>query len=425
MMKLTRLRVEGFKALDGFEAEIPKDILFLIGDNGAGKSSVLQALAFARAFAKISNGAFFEDRHWQARDLYPKTRRPEDADRPDAQLRGVRRRSSARPVRMSFRLEEGKTKVFWEFSWSSTTEITLNEQLWVSDSSGIRQIWSLEGSRLSRNADAGHFNIADLRINGSYTALFRESFFEDEKDMEAFLAFRAWCEGITSLELLSPVAMRRGARGTPKDIGPRGELLAGFLASLPAEKRSSIVQRLSAFYPLEGLDTTRKRAGWVDMQVAEAYKGIGTVRPQHMSDGFFRLLALCSIPEFGPAVSMVLLDEVEDGIEPHILPKIIKRIARETSAQLIMTSHSPLLINFFEPQQIAFLARDEEGRTQVATPNELEEFRRGSEYFGNGEIWVNSSARKLAAAVLKVSRRRSAASGAASGPRALSFLAAP
>jgi predicted ATPase len=41
----------------------------------------------------------------------------------------------------------------------------------------------------------------------------------------------------------------------------------------------------------------------------------------------------------------VLLDEVEDGIDPHILPRFIGMIARESKVQLIVTSHSPVLVN--------------------------------------------------------------------------------
>lgn len=59
-----------------------------------------------------------------------------------------------------------------------------------------------------------------------------------------------------------------------------------------------------------------------------------------------RILALCAIPEFSDGCKLLLLDEVEDGIEPHILPKIIQAVVEESRAQFIVTSHSPLLVNF-------------------------------------------------------------------------------
>ncbi|HLY54605.1 MAG TPA: hypothetical protein VKS60_03555, partial [Stellaceae bacterium] len=80
-----------------------------------------------------------------------------------------------------------------------------------------------------------------------------------------------WCRRITSLELLSPVAMRSKDRGTPGGIGTRGQRLSGFLAALDAKTRGRIVERLADFYPLQTLSTTRKRAGWVDLRIAEQY----------------------------------------------------------------------------------------------------------------------------------------------------------
>src|SRR5688500_11708508 len=68
-LKLRRMRVRGFKSLAYFDLRFPDDLLILIGVNGAGKSSVLQALAFIQYFAKGQPKAFFEDRGWKPADL--------------------------------------------------------------------------------------------------------------------------------------------------------------------------------------------------------------------------------------------------------------------------------------------------------------------------------------------------------------------
>src|SRR4051794_17109815 len=142
------------------------------------------------------------------------------------------------------------------------------------------------------------------------------------------------------------------------------------------------------FYPLRDVATTRKRAGWVDLRVAESFEGIGWTGAAHMSDGFMRLLGLASIPEFSSSASTVLLDEVEDGIEPHILPDFIKLIARESNVQLVLTSHSPVLVNGFNPGQIAFVARRQDGCAVAASFNSLKPLVDGLEYLGAGEVWA-------------------------------------
>jgi hypothetical protein len=254
-------------------------------------------------------------------------------------------------------------------------------------------------------------------------ALFRpESFQLSDGESQAIDALREWATGITSLELLNPSTMRNRLRGDGNDIGPQGERLASFLAELKPDAKDRVVDRMRKFYPIKDLDTTRKRAGWIDMQVAEAFRMMGRVDAAHMSDGFLRILALCAIPEFGPEASLVLLDEVEDGIEPHILPSLIERIAAEASSQLFMTSHSPLLINFFEQSQIYLLGRDKNGQTIGSEVSELEPFRHGGEYLGNGEIWANASAESVYASLPKWHAPRRAISDALSPNEISQFL---
>ncbi len=243
--------------------------------------------------------------------------------------------------------------VYWRFNWGLSSGKLVAESIWIRGSSG--ETLPIIDYQRSRRGDMPW---AGLIAEGSIMAVVEaRSLSPEHADLLATV--HAWGLGVTSLELLSPTAMRGGVRGSPVDIGPRGERLAGFLAGLPAQKKEKLVRRLKDFYPLTELDTTRKRAGWVDLRVAEAYNP-ARIRAAHMSDGFMRILALCAIPEFEEDVSLVLLDEVEDGIEPHILPRLVDRISKDSSAQILMTSHSPLLVNFFEFDQICFLARTPE-----------------------------------------------------------------
>jgi len=221
-------------------------------------------------------------------------------------------------------------------------------------------------------------------------------------------AVRRWAEGVVSLELLSPVAMRRGSRGIADSIGPRGERLGGFLASLPADRKDRLIQRLGRFYPLTGLDTVRKRAGWIDLKLQERYPGLNDLNASQVSDGFMRLLGLAAIPEFG-AASLVLLDEIEDGIDPHILGRFVHLIADESEAQLLLTSHSPTLVNSFEPTEIAFMARDEtekEAPSIAVRFDEVEDLKGDLEYLGPGEVWAQTDLETTSQWVREVAQKK-------------------
>ena len=348
---------------------MPEKLLFLIGSNGAGKSSTLQALAFLHFFALGRPAEFFEERGWEAAAVRAKT-----VERPHNTLR------------YHLLFQEDDTLLLWQIAWGLQSQLLVTEQMWISRSGAPPE----RLFRYDRRAGIKFQNDGEIKGITSSGTIF--SFISPQiVTPEHELVSKAinWCARITSLELLSPYAMRNNARGSPQGIGVRGQRLSGFLASLDSKTKSRIVDRLSDFYPLENLSTARKRAGWVDLRISESY-GLGPISAQHLSDGFLRLLALCAIPEFGNRSSMVLLDEIEDGIEPHILPRLIERIVKDSSAQFVMTSHSPLLINFFEPECVTLVTRGGDGRSNFTRVDKLDVVKSGLEYLGPGEIWANA-----------------------------------
>ena len=386
-LKLRRVRIRGFKALADIDVHVPRDILILIGGNGAGKSSVLQALALVQYVAKGHSAAFFSDRGWDPADVRTQIKS------------GLR--SGVISYRILLESRAGK-KLYWHFWWHLAKSRMELEEVWV---------WKVGTDAPERilKVSANTFtldetDIRGIRPEGSVLGILDPDAVSPEIAGD-LASIRQWGNGILSLELLNPVDMRRGARGVPVDIGPRGERLGGFLASLGPEQKSRLVARIAEFYPLTELTTTRKRAGWIDLQIAERFTGAGRINASHMSDGFMRLLGLASIPEFGGGASTVLLDEVEDGIEPHVLSKFIHLISRESNSQMILTSHSPVLVNDFDPQEIAFAARGGDGGTEIASFRSIAGFADGLQYFGPGELWTNTEMSAINRWVLEASNR--------------------
>ena len=265
-LQLRRFRIQGYKSLTDIDVSLPGNLLFLIGANGAGKSAVLQALAFIQYFARGRSEQFFEDRGWKRSEVRSR----------------VGRRS--RPLILEILLEGRDVGVYWRFNWSLTSGKLTSESIWVRPPTDkpMRIVWYIRGGGSNRPLSDDWKN---LILEGSIMAVVEPEALSAEcaplvEDLHA------WGVGVTSLELLSPVAMRRGARGPARDIGVRGERLATFLASLDSQRKDRLVQRISRFYPLKGIDTTRKRAGWIDLRVAESYGGgLNRFPAAHMSDG--------------------------------------------------------------------------------------------------------------------------------------------
>lgn len=369
-VRATRIEISGFKALGGFRMELAEDLTLLIGMNGSGKSSVLQALGFARYLAEGRAQAFFDERGW---------------DRQDMRFRS-NPRGKGTVVAIGIVFDSPWGKLRWDIQWGLMTGGLYQERIRHRvDENQVDELL------VFTQKDGGRINtdeVPALIFPGSLMAAVPSSAYSGANG-EILLAVRNWARGIRSLELLAPQYMKGTGRLSPNELGIRGDRLSGFLASLSQDQKSRIVQRLGRIYPIRELTTVKKRAGWIDLRVAEFYESLSDVAASHMSDGFMRLLALCALPELGDSVSLVLLDEIEDGIEPHILTRVVDLIRNETQAQIVATSHSPLLLNSLSVENVRLVTRTAEGRTLATNAENLQTFKEGSEYFGVGEMWAN------------------------------------
>lgn len=95
------------------------------------------------------------------------------------------------------------------------------------------------------------------------------------------------------------------------------------------------------------------------------YKG-GLEIPSWMaSDGTLRLLTLtllAYLEEFG---GIYLIEEPENGIHPRAVESMLQSLASVYEAQVLLASHSPVVLSIVDPDQILCLAKDDEGATDI------------------------------------------------------------
>ncbi len=110
--------------------------------------------------------------------------------------------------------------------------------------------------------------------------------------------------------------------------------------------------------------------------------------PESLSDGTLRFMCLATLflqpPEKQP--SIILIDEPELGLHPfalHLLAEMVKSTAHYK--QIIMTTQSPYLINYFEPEDI--LVVDTNGEHSTVRRLDPEPLREWLEDYTLGELW--------------------------------------
>lgn len=119
-----------------------------------------------------------------------------------------------------------------------------------------------------------------------------------------------------------------------------------------------------------------------------------------ISDGTLRILAFLTALYQEETPSIICFEEPENGIHPWLLHKmmeLLKLVSTEgitgKPVQVLITTHSPVLLNYVEPHQVRAVELDHEGKTQVhALPVESARFQKAMEAYDGalGELWFTN-----------------------------------
>jgi predicted ATPase len=88
----------------------------------------------------------------------------------------------------------------------------------------------------------------------------------------------------------------------------------------------------------------------------------------------------------------MLLDEIEDGINPSLAANLISylgSISQDYNKQIIVTTHSPVLLNYFNEDSIVFMWRKRDGSVMARKMFEAAEMREHLNFMNPGEVWLN------------------------------------
>ncbi len=110
---------------------------------------------------------------------------------------------------------------------------------------------------------------------------------------------------------------------------------------------------------------------------------------EHISDGTLRYLLLLSIFYNPKRGSVVCLDEPEMGLHPDMIYGISRGIkyAAQNGTQMIIATHSPLLLNDFELEDLMIFEKNEANETIVKKVSE-EDFPDWEGEFLAGQMWL-------------------------------------
>ncbi|MEF8766788.1 MAG: AAA family ATPase [Candidatus Accumulibacter phosphatis] len=378
------VRVINFKSLAAVEIPLGH-FNCLVGMNGAGKSTVLQALDFLSQLMRGDVQGWLDQRGWSAADLNCKLRKE-------------------RNITFNVMFSTAGGGLTWIGVLNRSDLRCSHERAFLNDGNGTTTVLRLSAQTFALGGKESQ-NIA-FEYQGSILSALKDS------ELPApLLAFRDALRRVRSLELLSPEKLRKSARVSEHDIGAGGEKLSAYLDNIKGEQKIKLVELLKKFYPaLVDFKITSQRSGWKKLSVFEQF-GSQKLETEalHLNDGLLRILAV--LTQADADHSLLLLDELENGINQEIVETLVDTLL-QSPQQLLVTTHSPLLLNYL-PDDVArkavqFLYKTPQGETRCRSFFSIPRVADKLNAMGPGDAFVDTDLRLLAQECIDLDERNEA-----------------
>ena len=396
---ISRIQIDNFKSLDGFS--LPPvgspplaNFTCLIGANGSGKTTVLQILDFLCYFMRGDARAWLQDRGWGKEILSSSF---------DSSPWGLFNTSISIQVNPSSEAE-------WRVSYNQHTSECDEERIVISRDTYLEakdgDVTIIEGNDLPRI-------FTGLSLRGSALEAIKVA----PPPHPLGVIKELFSNNLVTTELFSTESLKKPSFRS-KSVGRHGENLAGYTADLGRDIQARISDRMLEFYPsILGINLEMDVVSKLFWQSVKENLLREAVPSSQFSDGFTRLLAIVTqIESSNTSDCVLLIDQIEDGIHPELMGKLIDYLVK-SQVQVIATTHSPLILNYLTDDQaresVLLLYRNSEGRTRSCRYFDLPSTKRKLGILGPGEVYIDTSIEQIAREAEEMERGASAQTGAA------------
>lgn len=377
--RIESLRVENYRALRRVEFDKLTPMTVLLGPNGSGKSTVFDVFNF------LSECFQFGLRHaWDRR----------------GRGKELKTRGSSGPIVFDLKYREHRDMPVITYhlaidEGSKGPEVVEEWLQWRRGTRG-RPFRFLEFARGEGSAVSGEMPDADdkrvpqkLR-SPDLIAVSTLGQFSDHPRVAALREFITdWYVSYLSIDQ----TRSQPEAGPQERLSKGGENLPNVIQYLKEQhpnRLEQIFEVLRQRIPrLERVEAEPMPDGRLLLQIKDA-PFEQPVLSRFASDGTMKLLAYLTVLYDPEPPRFIGIEEPENFLHPKLLPELAEecRAAAERS-QLLITSHSPFLLNAMRPEEVRILYRDEHGYTQTVRAIDIQgigEFMR--EGASLGYLWM-------------------------------------
>ncbi len=359
--RIESLTVENYRALRKIELKDLTPLTVLLGPNGSGKSTVFDVFNF------LSECFQFGLRHaWDRR----------------GRAKELKSRGAVGPIvfELKYREQPGMPIITYRLAideGSKGPEVVEEWLQWRRGSKG-KPFRFLEFSRGQGRAARGETPDEDdarLETNLRSADLIAVNTLGQLSDHPRIAALR---EFITDwyVSYLSIEQTRHQPEAGPQErLSKGGENLANVIQYLKEqhhERLEHIFSVLRKRIPrLERVEADPMPDGRLLLQIKDAPFD-QPVLSKFASDGTLKMLAYLTVLYDPEPPRFIGIEEPENFLHPRLLPELAEECrAAAENAQLLITSHSPFLLNAMRPEEVRILYRDDHGFTQLVRVSDI------------------------------------------------------
>ena len=396
---ITKIEVLNYRCLKYVCQEIGQFNL-LVGANASGKSTFLDAVVFLGNLLSEDIESALDGRGLTLGELTWKGvgEKFEIAIELQAPVKWAGRSDSANGTRCRYEVSIGKDPsdqkapcILGENLWlmgaehSSSTQ-SKQERLFPSEPPTVETIlsrgktpkgWKKVVKKVSESgndyfqSETGKWN--NLFRLGTHRSALANLPEDEEKFPVATWAKRFLMEGITALALNS-MAMRRPSpsfrAGTFRPDGSNLPWVIKHLQKTSPERYKNWLGHVKiGLADLEEIGIVERpedRSLYLQLTYANGLK----IPSWLVSDGTLRFLALTLLAYLPSADSIYLIEEPENGIHPRAVEYVYQSLSSARESQILLASHSPVLLSLVNPEDLLCFARTKEGATDIIRGNE-------------------------------------------------------
>lgn len=375
---IAQLRIENYKALRDVTVELTP-VHVLIGPNDSGKTSILEAMAaLCRSVDHPVKDAFVGA--WEGLDLVWR----KDPDLEVCFQAGFDGSLSDYQYRICSRFEPSAWKSAKDEVIQGSQVIRLPSR--SSGSSGLAEFRSREATSASFDLPAVRAQLVDA-LRG--------------------VQYYRWDPRLLALPVAPDVTRRYRMESSGFGLASCLDDILGYDRSLFDALERAFVEifpqiRSIRLKPEKAFRApANHRLGIPRLEQADG-KGIHfqfddgsqDISAAQCSDGVLLVLAYLTILHLPEPPRVVLVEEPENGIHPNRLKQvlgIVKKLVedvRRDQTQVLLTTHSPYVLDSFKPEEVTLCSRKQDGSVTTCRLSESRTVQEQLDVFTLGEIWT-------------------------------------